>query len=125
MKLFATQQNMIVTHVGGVRIEFDDAELSHILRISYEGSDIYTTRKELNFNDFHHVNAIRNICRHRDLSNDLCTFSFRSQLLPFQARILHSILQHMVTPRHGYSDELTRLDVGLLDSIIRIRRVSL
>ncbi|KAH9751164.1 hypothetical protein KPL71_014169 [Citrus sinensis] len=45
----------------------------------------------------------------------------RSQLLPFQVRILHIILQHMVTPRQGHTDEVTRLDVGLLDSLIRRR----
>ena len=31
----------------------------------------------------------------------------------------------MVTPRQGHSDEVTRLDIGLLDSLIRGRHVSL
>ena len=31
----------------------------------------------------------------------------------------------MVTPRQGHTDEVTRLDVGLLDSLIRRRHVSL
>ena len=71
------------------------------------------------------MNGVRNICRRRDLSDDLCSLSFRSQLLPFQVRILYIIHQHMVTPRQGYSDEVTRLYVGLLDSLICGRHVSL
>lgn len=120
MELSATQHNRIITYIGRVRTEFDDAELSRILGISYEGLDIYTARKELDFNDFHHVDVVRNICRRYDHSND-----FRSQLLPFQVRILHSILHHMITSRLGYSDEVTSLDVGLLDSLIQRRQVSL
>ena len=71
------------------------------------------------------MDGVWNICRRRDLSDDVCSLSFRSQLLPFQVRILHIILQHMVTPRQGHTDEVTRLDVGLLDSLIRRRQVSL
>ena len=71
------------------------------------------------------MDGVWNICKRRDLSNDLYSLSFRSHLLPFQVRILHNIIQHMVTPRHGHSDEVTRLDVGLLDSLIRRRHVSL
>ena len=96
-----------------------------ILGISYGGLDIYTARKELEFNDFCHVDGVWNICRSRDLSDDIFSLSFRSQLLPFQVWILHIILQHMVTPRQGHIDEVTRLDVGLLDSFIRRRHVSL
>ena len=31
----------------------------------------------------------------------------------------------MVTPRQGHTDEVTRLDIGILDSLIRRRHVSL
>lgn len=50
---------------------------------------------------------------------------FRSQLLPLQVRILHTILQHIVTPRKGHSDEVTRLDVALLDSLFTDRPINL
>lgn len=83
MELSTIWQNKIITFVSEVRIEFDKANLSRILRILYEGLDIYTTRKELEFNDFRHVDGVKNICRRRDLSVDLCTLSFRSQLLLF------------------------------------------
>lgn len=125
MELSTTRKDRVVTHVGGVPIEFDDAELSRIIGTTYKGLALYTARKELDFNDFRHVDAVRNICRRRDLSDDLCSLSFRSQLLPFQVRILHIILQHMVTPRQGHSDEVTRLDVGLLDSFIQRQQVIL
>ena len=83
MELSATQQIKIITSIGGVRIEFDEVDLFSILRIWYGGLDIYTTRKELDFNDFHHVDGVWNICKRRDLSNDLYSLSFRSHLLPF------------------------------------------
>ena len=35
------------------------------------------------------------------------------------------MLQHIVTPRKGHSDEVTRLDVGLLDSLISGRPINL
>ena len=32
--------------------------------------------------------------------------------------ILHYVLQHVISPRLGYWDEVTRLDVALLDRIL-------
>ncbi|KAH9792871.1 hypothetical protein KPL71_004323 [Citrus sinensis] len=125
MKLSSSRRVELYTSVGGVRIAFNESTLCSILGLSYGGLDIYTARKELAFSDFYHVDGVRNICRRRDLSDDICSLSFRSQLLPFQVQILHIILQHMVTPRQGHTDEVTRLDVGLLDSLIRRQHVSL
>lgn len=71
------------------------------------------------------MDGVWNICRSRDFSDDVCALSFKAQLLHFQVRILYSILQYMVTPIQGHSDEMTRLDVGLLDSLLLQRRVSL
>ncbi|KAH9658168.1 hypothetical protein KPL70_023385 [Citrus sinensis] len=118
MEISVNRKDRVVTHVGGVRIEFDIFELDRILGISCEGLNLYTARKELHFDHFSHIEGVRNICRLYDLSDEVCSLSFRSQLLPFQVRILHNILQHMITPRHGHADEVTRLDVGLLDSLI-------
>ena len=115
----------IYTYVGGVRIAFNDSILCSILGIIYGGLDLYTARKELSFKEFRHVDGVRNICCRRDLSDDICSLSFRSQFLPFQVQILHIILQHMVTTRQGHTDEVTRLDIGLLDSLLRRRHVSL
>lgn len=42
-----------------------------------------------------------------------------------QVRILHSILQYIVTPRKGHSDEVTHLNVGLLDCLLRRRLLNL
>ena len=74
---------------------------------------------------FTHDDGVRNICRRRDLSDDICTLPFRSQLLSLQVHILHTILQHIITPRKGHSDEGTGLDVGLLDSLISGRPINL
>ena len=125
MEISDTRPNRIVTQVGRVPIEFDDADLADFLGISCEGIDIYTSRKTLSFDTFSHTHGVRNICRRRDLSDEICMLPFRSQLLPLQVRILHSILQHIVTPRKGHSDEVTRLDVALLDSLLTDRPINL
>ncbi|KAK9214749.1 hypothetical protein WN944_006748 [Citrus x changshan-huyou] len=118
---FSTRRDELSTYVGGIRIAFNKPDLCSILGIAYGGLDLYTARKELSFSDFRHVDGVRNICRRRDLSDDICSLSFRSQFLPFQVQILYIILQHMVTPRQGHTDEITRLDIHLLDSLIRRR----
>ena len=55
MEIFVNRKNKIVTHVGGVRIEFNTFELDRILGISCEGLNLYTARKELHFNQFRHI----------------------------------------------------------------------
>lgn len=72
-----------------------------------------------------HSHNIRNICRHRDLANDIYSPPFHSQLLPLPIRILHTILQCIITPRKGHLDEVTRMDVGLLDRLFKRRPVQL
>ena len=123
MEISVNRKDKVVTHVGGVRIEFDIFELDRILEISCEWLNLYTARKELHFNQFRHIEGVKNICRCRDLSDEVCSLSFWSQLLHFQVCILHSILHNMITPKHGHADEVTRLDVSLLDSLIRGRQV--
>ncbi|KAH9724959.1 hypothetical protein KPL70_007685 [Citrus sinensis] len=120
----ATRLDRMVTHVGGVLIEFDIEDLNNILGIP-NVHNIYTFRKEFSFVDFVHPDGVWNICRHRDLTNDICALPFQSQLLPLQVRILHTILQHIVTPRKCHSDEVTRMDVGLLDSLLEGRPINL
>lgn len=83
------------------------------------GFMFYTSKKELQFQNFVLNTGVRNICRHSGLTDDICSLPFRSQLLPLQVRVLHSILQHIVTLRISHSNEVTRLDMGLLDCLIR------
>ena len=78
MEISATRLDRIVTQVGGVPIEFDDEDLNGFLGISSEGHEIYTSRKALSFDGFSHVDGVRNICRRRDLSNEICNLLFRS-----------------------------------------------
>ena len=108
MEISATRLNRIVIQVDGVPIEFNDANLADFPGISSEGHDIYTSRKALFFDTFCHTDGVRNICRRRDFSDEIFLLPFRSQLLPLQVRILHTILQHIVTPRKGHLDEVTR-----------------
>lgn len=41
------------------------------MRISTEGLNIYIAKKELDFENIIHVDAIRDICRHRYLFDDI------------------------------------------------------
>ena len=125
MEISVTRLDRIITQVGVVYIEFDDEDLNSFLGISNNGHKIYTSKKALSFVDFIHDDRVRNICRHRDLSDDICGLPFLYQLLPLQVCILHTILQHIITPRKGHSDEVMRLDVGLLDSLISDRHINL
>lgn len=69
----ATTLDRLVTYVGGVLVEFTVEDLNSILRIDDVGLELYTSRKELQFNSFSHVDAVRNICRRRDISDDICS----------------------------------------------------
>ena len=125
MDLSATRLDKLITYVGGLHVAFTVEDLNSILRTDHVRLEPYTSRKELQFNYFSHIDVVRNICRRRDLSDDVCSLPFRSQLFPMQIRILHSILQHIVIPRKGHNDEVTRLDVGLLDCLLRRHPVNL
>lgn len=113
--------NRIVTNVGGVHIEFDVALLNSILGTPNEGLEIYSARAKIKQPWFSLENAVRKICRRRDLSTAFCNSPLKSQALPLQTRILHYVLHHVITPRGGHADEVSRLDVAILDCILEER----
>ncbi|KAH9704323.1 hypothetical protein KPL70_011410 [Citrus sinensis] len=110
--------NRIVTNVGRVHIEFDVALLNSILGTPNEGLEIYSARAKIKQPWFSLENAVRKICRRRDLSTVFCNSPLKSQALPLQTRILHYVLHHVITPRAGHADEVSRLDVAILDCIL-------
>ena len=53
---------------------------------------------------------------------EICDNSpLKSQALPLQTQILHYVLHHVITPRAGHADEVSRLDVAILDCILEER----
>lgn len=78
IELSAIKLDRIITNHGGVPIKFNIEDLNLILGTENEGLEIYTSRKELMFNHFLHVNKVRNICRCSDLSDDICHLPFHS-----------------------------------------------
>lgn len=78
----------------------------------------YTSKKELHFFNFKYIKAIKNIFRRVNLSDNICTLSLPFQLLPLQVWVLHGILHNVVTPHKGHAEEITHLDVGLLDCLL-------
>lgn len=117
--------NRIVTNVGAVHIEFDVALLNSILRTPNEGLELYSARAKIKEPWFSLENAVRKICRRRDLSTAFCNSPLKSQALPLQTRILHYVLHHVITPRSGHADEVSRLDVAILDCILKERVLSI
>ena len=113
--------NRIITNVGRVHIEFDVALLNSILGTPNEGLEIYSARAKIKQPCFFLENAVRKICRRRDLSTAFCNSHLKSQALPLQNRILHYVLHHMITPRAGHADEVSCLDVAILDCILERR----
>ena len=81
--------------------------------------------KSPDIDDCVHIDAVKNICRRIDLSDDDCTIHFRTQCLCLQTRILLRFIQSIVLPRPGYLDEVSYMDITLIDCILRHRPVDL
>ncbi|KAK9178223.1 hypothetical protein WN943_027413 [Citrus x changshan-huyou] len=125
MDCSAEKENRVITTVGGVSIEFDDSELNFVLGTSDDGLEIFSPRKRLDIDDYVHIDAVKNICHRIDLSDDDCTIHFRTQCLCLQTRILLLFIQSIVLPRSGHLDEVSHMDVALIDCILRHRPVDL
>ncbi|KAH9716748.1 Integrase catalytic domain-containing protein [Citrus sinensis] len=125
MDCSAEKENRVITTIGGVLIEFDDLELNSILGSSDDGLDIFSLRKPPDIDDYVHVDAVRNICRRSDLSVEDCTIHFHTQCLCLQTRFLLRIIQSIVLPRSGHLDEVSHMDVAMIDCILRGRPVDL
>ena len=81
MDCSAEKVNRVITTVGGVSIEFDDSELNSILGTSDDGLEIFSPRKPPDIDDYVYIEAVKNICRRIDLSDEDCTIHFRTQCL--------------------------------------------
>ena len=69
-------------------IEFDDSELNSILGSSDDGLEIFSPRKAPDIDDYVYIDAVKNICRCVDLSDEDCTIHFRNLCLCLQSQIL-------------------------------------
>ena len=124
MDTSAEKENRVITNVEGVLIEFDNTELNSILRTSDTVSEIFSTRKAFDIDHFVHVDAVRNTCRRISLSDEVCNIHFRTQCLCLQSRILLCLIQTIILPKSGHLDEVSHMDVALIDSILRHRPVN-
>ena len=111
----------IVTSVGGIHVKFDVAKLNRILGTPNEGLELYNVRTKIDYPWFLIENVVQKICRRHDLSSEFCRSPLKSQSLPLQIRILYYVLHHVITPRFGHADEVSRLDVAILDCILEGR----
>ncbi|KAH9799739.1 hypothetical protein KPL71_000448 [Citrus sinensis] len=125
MDCSAEKENRVITTVGGVLIEFDDSDLNNILGSSDDGLEIFSLRKPPDIDDYAYIDAVKNICRRVDLSDEDCTIHFRNLCLCLQSRILLRFIQSIVLPRSGHLDEVSHMDVALIDCILRHRLVDL
>ena len=125
MDISEKKNNRVITNVGGVLIDFDVSELNSILGTSDFGPEIFSTRKSADIGHYVHVDAVRNICRRIDFSDEIRNIHFRTQCLCLQTRILLCFIQIIVLPRSGHLDEVFHMDVALIDSILRHRPINL
>ena len=61
IEISANRLDRIITHVGGVPIEFDVEDLNNILGIPNDNHKVYTSRKALSFAYFVHYYGVKNI----------------------------------------------------------------
>lgn len=73
MDTSAEKQNRVMSQVGGVAIEFGVGTLNEIIGTPNEGIEIYFVRKAPYFSDYSNVEAVQNICRLTDLSDEVST----------------------------------------------------
>lgn len=125
MDVSAENKTRVITNVGGVMIDFDVSLLNSILGSSVFGLEICSPRKYPKLDSYVHVDTVRNICRRNDLSVEDCTIHFRTQCLYLQTRILLRFIQSIVLPRSEHLDEVSHIDVALIDCILRRRPVTL
>ncbi|KAH9743236.1 hypothetical protein KPL70_003240 [Citrus sinensis] len=125
MDCSAEKENRVITTIGGVLIEFDDLELNFILRSSDDGLEMFSPRKPPDIDDYVYIDAVNNICHCVDLSDEDCTIHFRNKCLCLQTRILLHFIQSIVRPRSGHLDEVSHMDVALIDCILRHHPVDL
>ncbi|KAH9801517.1 Integrase catalytic domain-containing protein [Citrus sinensis] len=123
MEVSEENKTRVITNVGGVMIDFDVSLLNSILGSSDFG--LYSPWKSPKLDSYVHVDAVRNICQRNDLSIEDCTIHFRTQCLCLQTRILLRIIQSIVLLRLGHLDEVSHMDVALIDCILRRRPVNL
>ena len=125
MDISEEKQNRVITNVGGVLIDFDVSELNSILGTSDYGLEIFSPRKSPKIGHYVHVDTVKNICWRTDLSVENCTIHFRTQYLCLQTRILLRFIQSIVLPRSWHLDEISHMDIVLIDFILRRRLVHL
>ena len=99
--------------------------MNSILGTSDDGLEIFSPRKSPDIDDYVHIDVVKNICRRINLSDDECTIHFRTQCLCLQTRILLHFIQSIVLPRSGHLDEVSHMDVALIDCILRHRPIDL
>lgn len=85
MDTFKEKQNRVITHIGGIIIEFGVGILNKILGNPYNSLKSYSGRKALCFHDYSHFETLRNICRRMDLSDQVCTIHLYIQCLCLQS----------------------------------------
>ena len=119
------KNNRVITKVGRVSIEFDDLKLNSILWTSDDGLEIFSLRKSPNIDDYVHIDAVKNICRRIGLLDDDCTIHFHTQCLCLQTRIVLRFIQSIVLPKSGHLDEVSHMDVALIDCILKRRPVDI
>ena len=98
MDIFEEKKNRVITNVGGVLIDFDVSELNSIVGTSNFRLEIFSARKSPDIGHYVHVDAVRNICRRINLSDEICNIHFNTQYLCLQTRVLLHFIHTIILP---------------------------
>ena len=112
----------IVNHLQNKRIEFDRDTLENILGVNNEGLRVYEVKSIPTIGDFVYDKVI---AQHNGQLDCALGAKIKIQDLLLCSRILHRIIAHNILPKKEHYDEVTFMDMYLIDYMIKECCISL
>ena len=112
----------IMSTLQGIPIEFDCAELAEILGISNDGPRVFDIKIIPTIEGFSYDYAV---ALHTGNNGFAPGAKIKSQDLLLRPRILHRIIAHNISPKKGHYDEVTFMELCLIDCMIQRRPINL
>ena len=112
----------IMSSLQGNPIEFNCAELADILGISNDGPRVFDIKVIPIIEGFSYDHAV---ALHTGNNGFAPGAKIKSQDLLLRPRLLHRIIAHNILPKKGHYDEVTFMELCLIDSMIQRRPINL
>jgi hypothetical protein len=115
-------ESMFVGSLQNKHIEFDCDTLTKILSIYNEGPRVFDVNSIPTIKGFTYDEVA---VLHAGRYNFVFKAKIKSQVLLLRPRILHRIIAHNIFPKKGHFDEVTFMNLCLIDYIIRGCQINL